>query len=184
MEMLLSNDKLFIETVKDLRNKLTDNSTYSLIRACGLCRHLLIDQTPLVHTVNRKYQIKINFVVSDFSDQFPMQAHTISLVNVQPILSMRRTVSLKEFLEIKILCHYQHKYSVCDVIQAASHMMGGIHSGKAKDQKDRAFLALDEASKSENSITLFALHGICNVVLKALEPLEALINANTPAGGN
>lgn len=44
-------ESLFLATLMDVEQKAADGSRYSLIRAAGLLRQLLLDPTPLVHVV-------------------------------------------------------------------------------------------------------------------------------------
>jgi hypothetical protein len=68
---------MFLSTLAGIDQKVAEGSRYSLIRAAGLLRQLLLDATPLVHEVNRAYGKEIEFKVMDYHSQPPItpQAH-------------------------------------------------------------------------------------------------------------
>ena len=100
--MLINHEQLFLGTVRDLRTKIRTNTTYSLIRACGLCRHLLLDKHPLLHQANRQYKINIQFHIKDYTDT-PM-SHDYKGSGGRTILPLgdSKFVKLEEFLKTKI----------------------------------------------------------------------------------
>ena len=61
----MDNRHIFLQTLYDIRQKL-NGEKYHYIRACGLLRHLFLDQNPLLHLVNRELRIPIFFHVSDY----------------------------------------------------------------------------------------------------------------------
>lgn len=60
-------ESFYIDTIEDIREKLSRNNRYHTIKASGLLRHLFLDTTPLIHQINRKYQAKILFSIIDHS---------------------------------------------------------------------------------------------------------------------
>lgn len=64
-------EALYLSTIEDIQEKSTRGDRYQIIRASGLLRHLLIDDTALIHKVNRKYRVKISFSVIDH-DSIPI----------------------------------------------------------------------------------------------------------------
>ena len=60
-------ESLYLSTIEDIREKLSRNNRYHIIKASGLLRHLLLDTTPLIYQINRKYQVKILFSIIDHS---------------------------------------------------------------------------------------------------------------------
>jgi hypothetical protein len=71
---------LFLATVADVEQKLTEGSRYSLIRAAGLLRQLFLDATPLVHEVNRTFRQRITFQIINHQGVPPVspQAHWLN----------------------------------------------------------------------------------------------------------
>ncbi|MBL0273297.1 MAG: hypothetical protein IPQ06_09540 [Chitinophagaceae bacterium] len=176
--MFISHEELFLKTIDDLRNKVASDDDYNLVRAAGLCRHLLTDSgKPLVKILDRKYGVKIEFTVASLS-MVGLQMANLSMVwtTISPNhLSDPVKVGLKDFLAIQFLRIENHIYSVKDVIRAASHCMGGIHSGVPKDEKEKALHDIEPRVVGGHKTTHHAITSICNVVISAMEPLEAAI---------
>jgi hypothetical protein len=182
--MLLSYEQLFSQTVKDLRSKIANGTTYDLIRSCGLCRHLISDNHPLVHAANRRYKLAIDFEVSDFSDYLdPDFLLPIGWATIEPVTPKTRLLQLSDFLHVKILKYYEHTFNVNEVIRAASHWFGGIHSGKPELPKEATLEALDKAAHTDEKLTIRAIRAIPKVVLTSMESLEKVIDEHTPADG-
>ena len=183
--MLLTHEELFLETVADLRNKINVGKKYELIRACGLCRHLIIDPVPLVHIVNRTLKIPLIFHVADFSNHSASKIRMqVGWTTIDPSSSIVPTkeVALDPFLSIKLLNYHNLDFTVKEIIRAASHFYGGIHS--LKPEKKQAYLVdLDKAAHSDEKLSLMAIRATCKVVAKAMEPIEAAILGHTHAGG-
>jgi len=70
-------------------------------------------------------------------------------------------VDLDKFLATPMLKSDGHIFSVREVIKGCANMMGGIHVGVGRDEKEKAFLILDKASESDKQITLAALRAAC-----------------------
>lgn len=82
-------ESLYLNTIADIREKLSRNDRYHVIKASGLLRHLFLDQTPLVHEINREYRLKIQFSVIDHDrlpamDDEPPQPPIIHWRNLDP----------------------------------------------------------------------------------------------------
>lgn len=60
-------ESLFLGTVNDIEQKLSNGITYNLIRGSGLIRHLFLDSDSLVNQVNRKFRLKLQFNIVDIS---------------------------------------------------------------------------------------------------------------------
>ena len=180
--MLLSHEELFVHTVRDLRTKIRANTTYSLIRACGLCRHLLLDKAPLVHQVNKNYKLPIRFYIKDYTNT-PL-SHDYKGSGGRTILPLgdSKFVGLDEFLKTKILFSGKNEFTVNEMISAASHYYGGIHSGKP-DLKQVSLARLNRFYNVQTNTSFWLMGAICRVVLKAMKPLENIIKNKTLAGG-
>lgn len=178
--MLLTHDQLFLCTIQDLRNKISVGKEYEVIRAAGLCRHLLCDGTSLLDIVNRQYRTKITFHLADWSDDpfYNVKGLTVSWRTILPKSDKTKYVRQKEFLKTVLLSYYQHEYTVRDIIRAASHYLGGVHSYAPENKKQDALTALDKTAKTKEKVTLLAIKAVCQVVLSACEPLEEIIIMN------
>lgn len=179
--MLISHEKLFISTVQDLRYKIRANKEYHLIRACGLCRHLLLDGMPLLHQVNRKYKLPISFNIKDYTDApLSYQYKGSGGRTILPI-GESKNVKLDDFLKTKIHFYGKNEFTVQEFILAGAHYYGGIHSGKP-DEKQEYLSRLNKFYNRETNISFWHMNGICKVVLKAMTPLENHIK-NISMGG-
>jgi hypothetical protein len=58
----VDRDRLFLETLRDLEARSAGGATeYEVLRSAVLLRQLLLDQSPLLHQVNRDRKIPITF---------------------------------------------------------------------------------------------------------------------------
>lgn len=180
--MILSHKQLFIHTVQDLRTKIRTNTAYSLIRACGLCRHLLLDESPLFHQANKSYKLLLTFHIKDYTNT-PL-SHDYKGSGGRTILPLgeSKIVKLDEFLKTKIHYYGRHEFTVREIIGAACHYYGGIHSGKP-DLKQEQLAKLNKFYNKETNISFWHMGAICKVVLKAMRPLETIIKKNISTGG-
>jgi hypothetical protein len=183
---MLSHEELFLLTVEDLRNKISIGNEYNLIRAYGLCRHLVSDTPPLMILASKPYNYKIKFHVADYSDMpiyeigYKLDFFNIVWSTINPDFTAPKTkyVSKDIFLKVPLLKFNEHHYNVLDIIHAASHFMGGVHARDPKNNKEAALVALEKAAKTDEKLTFNAIRSVCKVVLKAMEPLEQVIKGN------
>jgi hypothetical protein len=167
----------FLNTLDDLEEKLNRGDAYSIIRASGLLRQLLIDNEPLVHQINRRYRLRIEFEVIGIF-KLPIRP-VICWQNLDPsnFPNARKTrLRLDNFLSAECLVFRDYDFTVKDVITACAHMKGGIHSGKAENEKEEGILDFDEILKIGGlDATLAALRGIIKITQIALKPLVQAI---------
>lgn len=177
----MDDEKLFLSTLDDIEEKIKKGDAYSITRAAGLLRHLLLDGEPLVHAVNRKHRLKVEFETIDFTFKIPIRPH-IHWQNLDPTElnpgALRITVDLQSFLAAEVLVYDQHDFTVKDILKAVAHIKGGVHSGKAKNDKEAAMLKLDELiSIKELDASTAALKGILSVAVNGLQPLANTIRS-------
>ncbi len=177
--MIYSHEQFFVLTVKDLQEKLSRGTEYDLIRACGLCRHLLIDVgTPLWYSANRNYKLKLTFEVADYEDfhsgslRFPTAWMTVM---PNHITNKTRVVSKSEFLKIILINNNEFRYTVKDIIRAGAHYLGGIHTGAPEDSNQRSLSDFHARTNSHTKILFFAAKAICTVIIAAMQPLLVAI---------
>lgn len=180
--MLISHEELFVCTVKDLRAKIKSNKPYNLIRACGLCRHLLLDDSPLIHQVNKNYKLKISFHIKDHENA-PLSNDYIGHGGrtILPI-GDSKTVNLNTFLKTKVLHYGKHEFTVLEMIQTASHYFGGIHTVNP-DLKQKTMSTLERYFKAEKKTSFWMISVICKVILNSMKPLETIVKKNISTGG-
>jgi hypothetical protein len=183
---MLTHEQLFLLTLEDLRSKLASGKEYDLIRACGLCRHLILDDIPLVHLVNRRHRIKLRFEVAFnninkfFQTSTPHGLNWVTfdpgvIRNLGPTFTQVRKISLEEFQKFVVLHYQQNAITVRHLIRAASHCLGGIHSSEPAGSEEKALVALNAAAEKDGPLTKFAIKTLCSVILKAMEPIEGAI---------
>ena len=181
--MLLTHEELFVYTIQDLRTKIKLNTPYDLVRACGLCRHLLLDESPLVHQVNKKYRLAITFNIADYSNTPLSHDHKGSGGRtIEPLVEQTKIAKISDFLKTKVLYYGSHEFTVKEMILAASHYFGGIHSGKP-DLKLKHLSMLERYSNTEMKMSLWMIRSICKVILNSMEPLEIEIRKNISTDG-
>src|SRR5258705_9475470 len=139
--MLISHEEFFLHTVEDLRNRIKENSAYSIIRACGLCRQLVEEKNWLLKKANQRTQIKLSFLILDNDRDLFKIPMPIIWITVDPILKKTTEVDRDEFLDTYVLRLKKHTYQVRDIIKVAANKMGGVHSDDLhhKDKKSMAF---------------------------------------------
>ncbi|MCA6438597.1 MAG: hypothetical protein ACRCSM_10285 [Sediminibacterium sp.] len=180
--MLISHEELFINTVQDLRSKIKTNKTYHLVRACGLCRHLLLDGHPLLYQANKKYRLPIIFHIKDYTDTPISNDYKGSGGRTILPLGESIKVTLDDFLKTKIHYYGKNEFTVKDFILIASHYYGGVHSGNP-DEKQQYLSRLNKFYNKETNISFWHMNGICKVILRAMRPLEIKIKKNIATGG-
>lgn len=176
--MLLSHEQLFVHTVQDLRSKIRANTTYSLIRACGLVRHLILDGVGcLSNQANRAYKKQIRYHIKDFENAPMTYDYNGSGGRTILPIGKSKLVKLEEFLKSKIHYSFRDEFTVYDFIVTGAHYYGGVHTG-APDSKQEQLARLNRFYRKETNISFWHIGCICKVVLKAMKPLEISIKGN------
>lgn len=183
-------ESFFLLTVDDLRKRINSDTHYDTIRACGLCRQLILDKRKqLFLLANQKIKLKLVFeVCHPIKITFHTasgKAETPKIIwnNILPFSQNRHLVDEKKFKEMIIYRRPECVLTVDDVIHAASNFMGGVHIRPSLGKKEHVWYALHEATKNDINLVLASLRSICRVTLKAMEPLETAIKERTSAAG-
>ena len=190
--MFLTHTEFFLLTVDDLRNRINKNTEYDLLRACGLCRQLVIDKPTLFNLANQKINLPNGFEVAynptfqnlDVKDK--NSRPKTMWITINPKHSdITKVVDLKTFRKIRLLTYHQFEYTVEDIIKMAAVFMGGVHSNEPhrKNIRYRALIHLYSSIKDEANLPLYAIRAVCNVVLNGMEPLELALKGHIPADG-
>lgn len=191
----MTDEELYLRTIEDLENRLAKPDEYNVIRAAALLRHLLIDGPPLLHTANRRLQLKL--VWREFQ---VVSMHDIGTWGVawdtgqNPHFPSNNFVKLDAFLASKCLFVGQHLYSVCDLIKVWANVRGGVHIGKP-DEKEKAVDSADATTLYVHSgeeefvlsVSGYGMAKIGGVVIEGLQPLTEALKAErgnkTASGG-
>ncbi len=173
--------ELFLRTLDDLEKQLGSNDPYEILGISALIRKLFLDDNPLVDQVNRESRIKVEFCIAvsnilnnpkiptpDFySEQDGLDPDTA------PPMFARQTVNRDKFFKTIVMLSEGKSYTVRDTIAFEANVMGGVHAGSPKDEKDRALMTIAHTwSIGGYPASLRQLKGIGRVVLKALQPLR------------
>lgn len=167
-------ESLFLDTIEDIQQKLSQPSHYNLIRAAGLLRQLLLDGAPLVHQVNREYREILAFEVVPGLDGVPLTPEyhwcDISPDTGPPIPS--RHVNLPGFLATPCLAVRGQRFSVHEVISCCANVLGGVHWAAPKTERELSLVALQNTIEAGSESMIDAtLRSICSVAVWGLEPL-------------
>lgn len=188
----MDRQELFDRTVQRLDEIVRDGfDEYAALESSGLVRKLLIDESPLLHQVNRQRRRRVRFEVAGnvayetelFKDG-PMV--WVPGAALSPRLSIMahftvRSLTLDQFLAHRAMFVAGHDVSVHDVIVQLAHIEGGVHAGTPKTdvehllQQANAQLGISGMGSVANS-----MQGIADVVVVALQPL--VIHAPTETG--
>lgn len=170
-------DWLFLETIADLKEKLKRGSEYDIIKAAGLLRGIFLDGHKSLYDKVRKNNCKIVFVTIDHTTNinniFPDSTFQFINIDASGFPGAKTTQNSREqLLNICCLTFRGSNFTVADLIRAASNMKGGVHLGKAMNDKEANLLELDKCIQimGEES-TIVNLRGIIRVVITGLEPL-------------
>jgi hypothetical protein len=167
-------EQLFVSTVIDIDRKAVAGDHYSLIRASGLLRQLLLDDTPLVQTVNRIHRLRLQFRTIDFTLPPPIEPEAHWMVLDPSPFPGARTIACTclQFLAAPCL-KWKHKVArVKDLIRACANAKGGVHLGKAKTADEQLVLDWDEVvTVLGEQPSLRAIAGVCRVALRGLGTL-------------
>ncbi len=192
---MTQNEQIFVNTISDLNKKLEKADLYSIIRASGLIRQLLVDDKPLLDQINREYKEKIFFKV--INTEIPNERInedgtvskawlTIKIMNPNENSENFKLLNKDKFLKCKPLFFQENEFSVLDIIKICSNKYGGIHCDEIKLEKD---IYLDKLNSSFNiddfKCVIIAMCDISRICLNALLPLsnkiEEKYKINSPA---
>jgi hypothetical protein len=182
-------EKFFLWTVNDLRSRLQRGSEYDVIRSCGLCRQLVLDDDkPLLEMANANANVTLTFAIQNkirvLNNGIELKPH-LGFFPVVPFNIHFYVIDWKKIKKVPVMYWKKDELTFEKVIKAASNFMGGVHSRnpKADNPQEQALNALYTAFFLDRDLAITALKNICHVVLTGVEPLESKIIEHTPAGG-
>ena len=184
----MNPDRLFIYRVEALRRIVKTRNSEELLELAGILRQLLLDSSPLIDLVNRKYRKKIRFIVGQSSEEShqemlkrvpDLQMPTIAFTSILPS-DQERSLTRDRFLGHSLLYlrnrHFEegYYYTVRDVITACANKLGGVHYDvPEKDNEQESLIrGFNEFASLHGAPFAFAtLAEIATVVDSAIEPL-------------
>ena len=174
--------RLFVETV-DWLDEIGKGQPpeYGLLMASGRLRLLLLDDSPLVHQVNRHHRLKVRFRILRHGD--PPMKEALKLWAVPDGLSPDiapaghripiEEVNLDTFLRERIMIIDGTDVTVVELIRHLANVAGGVHAGSARDPVDRQLEEMGELMMLQGvNVVARCLRGIVQVVVSALRPLR------------
>ena len=172
------SSKLFLNTLSDLETRL-GGTGYDLLRASALLRQLLLDGTPLVHLVNRRHRVRLEFTTLDTTVRPPIvpTTHWQNLDTSQFPHAKTRTVKIHGLLATYLLSYRGEEFTVRDVIKAGAELKGGVHSLNPRTDEERVLRDLDDVLNVGGlDASTAAMRGIIQVVLRGFRPLFLVVS--------
>ncbi len=178
-------ESLFLSTLRDLEARIADPDEYNVLGSSALIRKLLIDDFPLVDQVNRQYRLKIVFEISESNPSIPgVPEPTVWSVQdgLDPETSRpgksRKIVNRDQLLATVLAVVNGKSYSLREIVLFEANVMGGVHAGSPKEEKEKVLQALNSTlAIGGYRASLRQLQAIGRVVLKGLEPLRVAVTS-------
>jgi hypothetical protein len=181
-------EKIFLHTMHDLEERSEMANMYTILRASGIIRQLLVDNNSLLDQINRDYKEKILFRVQQkpdiFTDRFDKDGKRLNKwfgINfIFPDKDSKNIELLKkdDFLRYKLLSFGEHEFSVLEVIKICANKYGGIHSEDVEDEQEQLLDRLNSSFSLLNfDCVFYSMHGIMRVCHDALLPLSKRIES-------
>jgi hypothetical protein len=177
-------DQLFLHTVDDLKSRLTAGDPYDVLSASALLRKLLLDGDPLVHQVNRTRRTKLRFLVVDVKPPVlsdgTMPSVWIAGDGLDPATDLfrrkGREVTLDRFFGTQVVVSFGRAQTVRDVVLFVANVMGGVHAGAPRTEKEKALTAVtNQLFLGGLSAATSQIGSIGRVALQGMEPLYSAI---------
>ncbi len=182
---MTESEALFLRTLDDIQRRLTQTDPYEILFIAALIRKLFFDDSPLVDQVNRNHRLKITFeTTAPF--ELPTDSPAPTFWTVQDGLDpdtahpgKRRYVANRDqFFQTVVTIVNDHQYSVREIVMFESNVMGAVHAGSPKTDKEHALKQVDSAfAVGGYASSLRQLQAIARVVLKSLAPLRIAVGA-------
>ena len=179
----MNDELLFVRTLDDLHKSINSKDEYEVLRASALIRQLFLDGgKSLVDKIIRKYQHKLEFEVIDHTPpdigiDFLIWAviDGIDPKSSPPHLPLVRK-KRDSFFNMIVAIVDGHRYSISEIVKFVANVMGGVHSGSLKDEKDKNLVKLQEMYIfSDINVALLFIRSIGRIVLESLIPLQYLV---------
>ncbi|MDM9583534.1 hypothetical protein [Nostoc sp. GT001] len=180
---MISIETLFLRTLADIEQRLSVQDPYEILLIAGLIRKLFLDDHPLVDRVNATHKLKLNFEITALM-VLPPSIPPPMLWSIQdgldpntsPPFTKRQTVSRDKFFKTVVTIVNQHEYSIREVVLFEANVVGAVHAGSPKKEKEHVLHEVDcHIAVGGYASSLRQLLAIARVILKTLEPLRDAI---------
>jgi hypothetical protein len=176
---MTESEVLFLRTLEDIERRLAQSDPYEILFIAALIRKLFLDDFPLVDQVNRNHKIKLAFettVPLELPDG-PAPAFWSVQDGLDPDTAIsgkgRYTASRDQFFQTVVTIVNDHQYSVREIVLFEANVMGAVHAGSPKTDKEHSLKQIDSTiAVGGYASSLRQLQAIARVVLKALSPLR------------
>jgi hypothetical protein len=174
----MKEEVLFIRTLDDIHRSINSNDEYDVLRASALIRQLFLDGSKsLIDRVNRKYGHKLEFEIvkqtpPDFDFNIWVAIDGID-PRAMPLEFPRVRENRDSFFGTIVAVIEGHEYSIRELIQFVANVMGGVHSGSLKNEKERKLAQLqDFYIFSDINLVLLFIRAVGRIILESLKPLQ------------
>lgn len=178
------HEAFFIRAVHEVHQATVAGDWYLLIRASGLLRLLLIDQQPLAIRVNRRYRLKLRFLVLPRSRPSPDLGIVWSNVSGgDRVRDDLESLELGEFLGTPVLFADDSVGTVKDLVRMCANADGGVHFGTPSTAGEHLIYRHAPMSYAlSQRVDRMQLRGIAEVVCRGLAPLVEKIQTSAETG--
>lgn len=189
---MTDSERHLIHSISELEDRIAKGTKYDLIKASGILRQLLIDSPSLLDKVNERHKERFIFrtlkvgklepepVVQDGILWKPIISVNLIYPQLeeQPIFETNK----HKFLSYQVFHFEGHIFTVKDVIKVAANVLGGVHFDNPRTGKDKTLLIANNMLNYSDGTSAceYAIKGISNVVIKAVEPLTKRIKETAP----
>lgn len=191
--MLTPDESLFIHTVADIQDRAVKGTFYDFVRATALLRQMFFDGSKsLLQKANHRHKLKLTYSVSYKDETFENSGYNENtFLEWRIIHGHKFIITDNELFKVAVLIFHGQHFNVKDIIKYTSHVIGGIHLGSTKDDKERLFQLfqysfLKPKNDFESAMQNPLMHSLFSIILICVNgflPLVAAIKAHTDAGG-
>lgn len=185
---MTSKENFFLNTIDELKERLSKLTEYDILKASGLLRQLLIDGYSLVDQINKIYRVKIQYCVQksfEFPElnSLPDGSEPKVLYGMNFILPIEGSsnielLNLSDFLKYEVLQYQSENFTVLDVIKICANKYGGIHVEDVKKSREKSLDVLHNYfSLNKSSSILHSMYNISIICVNSLQPLAEAIKS-------
>lgn len=178
-------DWLFLGTMQELKQGCARrNDAFRLISCSRNLRLLLLDGNPLVHQVNRAFELDLQFEIArqrKSNEERVKPVLSVVLDGLVPDEHLRgkelHRLTLSQFLNEPLMHTPESSIRVKDVIKYCANVLGGVHALSPKGEQERVLHTID-SSVGFGGVSAAArqLWSIGVVTTTALEPLIRVVS--------
>lgn len=178
--------RLFVYTLRDLERRTVATDEYEVLMSAALLRKLLLDKGRLVDQVNRNHRLDVRFRISGVSpleqviyEDGPMfWAVEDGLDPESPVAFEPFDATRDQFLGRRVMRFGGRWITVRDVIDQLANVEGAVHSGEAKNDRQRVLQAASSFySRAGLPGAVSQIRLIGRITVRGLAPLRAVTTA-------